>query len=303
VYGQTIPDGNLAEALGGVFFIINRAAFPEEHEAGQTLDGSLKWEYAGGERDALRVVFRNFRYYAAREDPSKNRVAALSGDLELDMEDELITGAVAVKGIPQVSSLAFDRFYRDEGGSLEVNGRPCGPDRIEDILEEALGLLEDRVIITPEIEAGIVFFAMLSAIEEAGLSVSPPGDTDGGAGIPPGITGSNPEGTITFVTRPNVFEISFRAYEYGEAVFQTVPPLLDGKFVIEYRFKPGSMSAVVWDSRLGVRNLTFVSSMGFDSCLLGESISDEGISGTIIMNGAGHEFLDFLRVLAVLDNF
>jgi hypothetical protein len=304
VYGQTVPDGNLAEALAGVFCIINRAESWNGRDGGQDLDRSLTWEYVRtGERDVLRMAFNNFRYYAAKGDPSGNRVAALSGDLELGMEDELITGAVTVKGIPQVSSLTFDKFHTYESGSLEVNGRRYDNDSVEDILDEAVYLIEDNEIVTPEIEAGLLFYIMLSAIEEAGLAEVMPDDIDGDTNIPPGITGSNPQGTVKFVTRKNTFDMSFNAYEFEEDFFEGVYPLLDGNFVIEYNFKPDNMISFVWNSLFRVKNISFVSSMGFDSCTFGESTSGEDISGSIIINGVSHDFQDFLQVLGVLDVF
>jgi hypothetical protein len=305
-YAQTVPDQEAAKALAGVLSVINRAESWYGEDKGQNLDGSLRWKYAGTEgRDVLRVVCSNFRYYAANGDPSKNRVAALSGDLELEMEDQLITGAVNVKGIPQVSSLRFAKFNNNGSGSLEINGSRYDNDAVEDILDEAAGLIEDQVIVTPEIEAVVVFLTMFSAIEDAGMAEAMPEDVDGSRGIPPGITGSNPQGTAKFVTRKNAFEISFNAYQYGEPFFKNVSPLLDGKLVMEYSFDPDTdtVSSVVWDSRLQITNISLISSMGFDSCMIRDLISGDDMSGAIIINGVSYDFRDFIQVLPGLGVF
>jgi hypothetical protein len=301
---QTVPGGEAAEALAGVFSIINRAASWYGQEGGQNLDGSLTWEHAETEgREVLRMAFSNFRYYAARGELAENRVVALSGDLELGMDDELISGAVTVKGIPQVSSLRFAKFNIYESGSLEINGLRYDDDAAEDILDEAVYLVEDKVIVTPEVEAGIVFLTMFSAIEGAGLSEAVPEDAGGGMIIPPGITGSNPQETVKFVTRKNAFEISFNGYEAGGAFFENVSPLFDGKFVMDYSFKADSMISVVFDGSLRITNTPFISSMGFDSCTIDEQTSDGDMSGAIIINGASHDFRDFIQLMTVLDAF
>jgi hypothetical protein len=311
VYAQTVPDEKLAEALAGIVSIVNRSEAGYTENAGQNLDGSLTWEYIErGERELLRMVFKNFRYYAAQENPVENRVVALSGDLEMDMYDELLTGAVAVKGIPPVSSLNFVE-YGFENGSLEVNGRQYDSSLAEEIFEEALDLIDDGGIITPETEAVLVFVTILMAAEESGLSEAAlPEDIDTSGNIPPGITGSNPQGSVKFATRKNAIEISLSGYEGGQEffdnLFDNLSPLFDGKFVLEYPSESGSLSSVVLHGSIGVKNIPFVSSMRFDSCIFDESTwdeGDEGSAGIITIDDVSHDFRDFIKFLEIMDTW
>jgi hypothetical protein len=285
-------DEDLLDVFAGIFAVIDRSESPEDR--GQNLDGSLKWEYIEGEEiDFRRMSFNGFRYYVVQE--KENPIISLSGNLEMDEAGEFLSGGVAVQGIPQVSSLDFVE-YGGETGSVKVNGRLRDNDGIEEIFDEADGLLDDRNIITAETEAVCLFYVMFSSMMET-LSerlkgdVHPDNDTD-----VPSITASNPQGTLKVIMKEDGLEVFFSSYKPDDIPLGRILPVLDGHLIMEYRMA-GEETRL--DGGVQIKNMPFVSSMDFESCVMTSDFGNEG-SGVMILNGAGYEFRDFLNSLGAV---
>jgi hypothetical protein len=290
VYAQT--DEELTSAFAGIFAIIDRSGSPEDGR--QNLDGSLKWEYIEGEEiDFRRISFNGFRYYVVQE--KGNPVISLSGNLEMDEAGEFLSGGVAVQGIPPVLSLDFAQ-YGGETGSVKVNGRSHDSNAIQEIFGEARGLLDDRNIITVEAEAVCLFYVMLSSMMET-MSEHLKGDVrpDSDTGVP-GITASNPQGTLKVIMKEDGIEVFFSAYKPEKMPLGKVLPILDGRLILEYRMT-GEETRL--DGAVQIKNMPFVSSMDFESCVMESSFGNEG-SGVVVLNGAGYEFREFLNSVSAV---
>lgn len=296
VYAQTVPAGGLTEVFAGILSIIGRSKNWQE-EGGQNLDGSLKWEYIEGEETYLRrMSFKGFRYYVVME--TKKRIVALSGVLELDGAGGFLNGGVTVKGIPAVSSLDFAGYSDYGDGTVKVNGSPYDNDAIEEIFRDAEVLLKNRNVISEETEAvamfGLIFASVLETdlLERLGHMSFDSSDV-----IPPGITGSNPQGTVKMTTQKDAFEIVCAAYKPGRITFGS--PVLDGQFVMGLSVR--NPEEVSFDGAITIKNMPFVSSMGFDACVLNNESDGSSSSGSVIINGTRYDFQRLVKSANAID--
>lgn len=290
VHAQTAPVEDLTGVFAGVLSIIKSARNWEEN-GGQNLDGSVKWKYIGGEaKNLLRVSFKDFRYYIAKE--TGTRVAALSGNLEMDDDEGSLSGGVTVKGIPAVSSLDFIEYNFDLGsGLVKVGGRPYDNGIVEELFDDAGYLLDKGNVITTETEAAVMFSLMVASIMETDLPERLGHLNLDGNTVPPGITSSNSRGTLKMITRENAFEILFTSYKLEKIFFGS--PVLDGQFIVGYQAET-AFEELRFDGAVQIKNMPFVSSMRFDSCVLGDGNDN---SGFLTINGVRHEFRTFVKSL------
>jgi hypothetical protein len=286
---QTVSEDELTEALAGLVSAVMRAEASDDR--GQNLDSSLRWEpFGDGSQEASRVYFDNFRYYIAGENPA--RVVTLNGRIEIEEADEdFISGNLAVNGIPSLSSIGLERLDLDEGasGAARVNNRSYDGEAFVRLLEAAADIAyEDERVVNAEIEAGVVFYAMLTAMDETDLTsrldeVELPGNDI----LPEGIRTSNEKGTVNILTHRNSFDLSLVSHRPRNLPFDNFVPVLDGNVVIAFEVESQSSS---FDGSLRIGNMPFVSSMRFDACRL-----VEGASGNIVINGQSHSFQDFIQ--------
>ncbi|MDR1239199.1 MAG: hypothetical protein LBK27_03720 [Treponema sp.] len=292
---QTILDRDLIEVLAGIQRVLQQA--DNAHEDRQNLDGSIRWEYIEKEdKNLLEISFRGFRYYIVKEEAADSRVITLSGAMNLDFDEEHISGSLTVQGLPSVSSLVLTE-YNPKTGLVTVNGSPYDNGVMEGLFDEAYELIDDNALVDMEIEAGIVFVTMFIAVTEINLEKKLNEADFDGVNIPGGIEGSNEKGTVNFSTRKGVVDISYAAYTRTDIPFYGSFPVLDGKISMEFRIDQGDADFVaVFDGSLAVKNMLLVSSMRLDACMM-EDIGEKNASGSIVIDGESYQFSDFAGTL------
>jgi hypothetical protein len=291
---QTVPDSDLIEVLAGVLYTLERA--DRSYEDGGNLDGSLRWAYIDKEdRSVLDMTFSNFRYYVAQKKPAGGRVITLSGAMEMDFYEDLLSGALTVNGVSSVSSLALTGFD-GEKGSVKVNGRSHDNKTMEGLFDGAYEIVDDNAVISMEIEAGLVFLSVLMSMEVTSMNKELRDADFSGGSLPDGIAVSNEEGTVSLLTRNNAINISYTAYSAGNIPFGERLPVLDGKISVAFRLNRENIQLVVFDGSLQVKNQSLVSSMRLDSCGMAD-LSEENASGSIAINGTPYRFSDFVETL------
>jgi hypothetical protein len=291
---QTVPDRDLIEVLAGVLYTLEKA--DSDYEDGKNLDGSLRWDYIEGEdTSVLAMTFSSFRYYVVQEGSAGGRIITLSGAMEMDTEEDLLSGTLTVRGVPSVFSLDMAGFDMEKG-SVKVNGRLYDNKIMERLFDSAYEIVDDSAVISMETEAGLVFLSVLMSLEVIRLNQElRDADFDGG-NFPGGIAVSNEEGTVSLLTQNGAINLSYAAYSARNMPREGILPILDGKISIMFQLSRENIQLIVFDGSLQVKNQSFVSSMRLDSCAMVD-LSKKGASGSITINGTPYWFGDFIGIL------
>jgi hypothetical protein len=292
---QTIPENDVINALAGVFSGIHRAEAGYGENTGFNLDKSLRWEYRE-DSESLRIAFDNFRYYVAEGTAGEKRVVTMEGALNMETGSgrELLSGSVAVGGIPRISTLEFAGYGSNDTGTFRVNGRAYDGETAENLIEEAAERIDDDLVISAELESLIVFYLSIMALNDGDLEerLSAEAMEEDRTSFRPGVTVSNSQGTLKIVTQRNALELLFDTYMPEQVPIESVTPFFDGTLVMTYNTENENL---ILDGSLRIKNMPFVSTMNFDSCRMPDSArSAEDITGTITINGTGYPYGDFV---------
>jgi hypothetical protein len=299
VNAQTLSEDDLSGVIAGLLRALD---FAYDEEIGHNLDSSVTWKESFTKGSlVLHLTFKNYRFYVEKEDSRQKKLLSLEGEVDMDQDTGALSGTLSVTGAASVRSVAFSGFELDEydgTGTVQVNNAAYNGNAFRDLVDDVLFtyVYEDRVI-DFAIEGGFVFASALVAMNETNIfeKLEEAGYDSSSAAIPAGIQGSNTEGTVKIVSGNNSFELTYTNFTSETLTLTGWPlaPALTGKIAMGSTMGD-STEVLEINGTLTVKNLSMVSSMNFDSCIMEDDIEDS--TGSVTINGKGIPFVDLLML-------
>ncbi|GMO51502.1 MAG: hypothetical protein Pg6C_16300 [Treponemataceae bacterium] len=319
--GTPSPD-DIAAIMSGLM----RAVYcgeSDDEKAGGNFDSSLLWEKnyviaeASAERGRLRgkhksepwqelesvsYSFNGYSFYLTRgsfdgRHPQKPQVITIDGSLMYIKKNSALTCNLAVRGASSVRTIALNGLQLDgTQGAAQINGSEYDAGTLRELD------WTDAEVIDTDMESGIVFFMCFLAMLTTDISEqfeALGGDTQNE--VPAGITAVNPENTLKITTQKNQFDMVFNNFALEELYEFSPSPRLNGALTMNIDVGGYDIEAIRYSGKLDVRNMVFVTSMEFDSCIVTGGM--QKLSGTITVNGKTRPFSQFAYALKSSEAF
>jgi hypothetical protein len=315
LYAQAPREADLAKVTAGLLHTLERAEDSDD-ESGHSFDSSLSWtknlvvreiprannprhKNFTKETESISFSFNGYSFYLLWQNQdgryqTDSQTITLDGNIALAFDTYSLNGQLSVRGADSVRSIAFNNFAIDEaGGTVLVNGQSYDADLLRNALEEAY----DTEVFDADKEGAVVFLTLFTALFTTDISsVLDSLGEEAQHEVPPGLTASNPEKTLTITSQKNRFNMKFDNFAFGNNEFYDFPfnTLINGTVAMILNLSESNFDSIVYDGSVDVQNMRFITLAKFESCTLSDNKQD--YDGNIVINGKSIPFSQFMPV-------